>query len=148
MSKKSEIEERKQESLARLRELLPPGSIVYTTVENVSRSGMSRHISCYVPISDEGKLRILNITWHVQNILGYRRSDKSGGLVVSGCGMDMGFHVVYELAHSLHPDGFGCTGRGCSSNDHSNGDRNYEVHKEAAPHWHKSAGYSIRQEWL
>jgi hypothetical protein len=25
-------------------------------------------------------------------------------VVVSGCGMDMGFHLVYELSHALYGD--------------------------------------------
>ena len=46
-----------------------------------------------------------DITWDVMHVLGYRRSDKTGGLRVSGCGMDMGFHVVYNLGYVLWPDG-------------------------------------------
>lgn len=40
----------------------------------------------------------------------------------------MGFHVVYGLARTLWPDGYGCIGEHCPSNDHSNGDRDYTPH--------------------
>jgi hypothetical protein len=37
----------------------------------------------------------------------------------------------------LWPDGWTCIGEKCPSNDHFNGDRNYE------PHLHKSGAYAI-----
>lgn len=54
--------------------------------------------------------------------------DKREAIRVGGVGMDMGFHIVYELGAILFPDGFGCTGEGCRSSDHSNGDRDYTPH--------------------
>lgn len=68
---------------------------------------------------------------------------KGDALVVNGCGMDMGFHVVYELGYTLYGrDGFICIGERCPSNDHSNGDRDY------TPHAHTDGGYALRYEWL
>jgi len=90
-------------------------------------------------------------------VLGYRQG-KSDGLIVGGCGMDMGFHVVYQLGAALWPDGFGCIGERCRSCDHSNGDRNYRPNvalttaakggPPAYEHWHRDSGYALRQEWL
>jgi len=35
--------------------------------------------------------------------------------------MDMGFHLVYELSHTLYGDGYACLGKGkCPSNYHNN----------------------------
>lgn len=125
------------EAKRQLLECLKPGDKVYTILRQVSRSGMSRHISCVIK-SDGG---IRDITYLVGRVLGERRAD-DGGLVRSGCGMDMGFDTIYSLSWALWPNGFTCSGERCHSNDHSNGDRNY------APHLHKDDGYALRQEWL
>ena len=101
LSKKSGKEEARSEAKAKLRKLVKQGGIVYTALEHRSTSGMTRHISCYVVSCRE----IENITYYVANLLGYRRAKNTGGLVVTGCGMDMGFHVVYNLGRTLFPKG-------------------------------------------
>jgi hypothetical protein len=118
-----------------LHEYLKAGDKVYTILRQVSRSGMSRHISVLTS-------KNYDITYLVAKVLGERRNENDGGLVVSGCGMDMGFEVVYRLGYALFPDGFQCIGEHCPSSDHSNGDRNY------TPHLHKSGGYAFKQAWL
>lgn len=46
---------------------------------------------------------IINVTWRVATVLG--DSVQSDGTIrVSGCGMDMGFHMVYNLARTLYRD--------------------------------------------
>lgn len=124
-----------------LHEYLKPGDKVYTILRQVSRSGMSRHISTVISTQDGGNY---DITYLVAKVLGERRNEHDGGLVVGGCGMDMGFDVVYRLGHALWPQGFDCVGRDkCHSADHSNGDRDY-----SPTHHHKSGGYALRQAWL
>jgi hypothetical protein len=96
-----------QDSIQHLRGILAPGDKVYTILNNVSRSGMNRRIS--VAIGD-GKA-ITNITWHVARALGEPVKNRAGyvqdvGISVGGCGMDMGFHLVYSLSRVLFPDGF------------------------------------------
>lgn len=125
------------ESLATLRKLCPPGTTIYTILKHVSRSGMQREISCYV--MEEGEPRW--ISWYVARVLGEPMGQRDG-VKVNGCGMDMGFHIVYSLAYALHREGFDCIGEGCPSNDHSNGDRNRE------PHRHSDPGYSLKHSWL
>lgn len=70
---------------------------VYTSVTSVARSGMSRRIRVYVV--DNGEIR--SITHLVAAFLGYS-SDPDRGMLVRGCGMDMGFHVVYSLSRAFH----------------------------------------------
>lgn len=56
---------------------------IYTVLDHVSSSGMTRYISAYVPyIRDDGKPDIICIARE-------RR--------VTGCGMDMGFHLADSL---------------------------------------------------
>lgn len=95
---------------------LIPGSIVYTNLRHRSSNGMTRHISVHIVRNGV----ILDITRDVSRVLGYKVSDRTGGLVVGGAGMDMGFHVVYSLSRALYPDGAPCIGQACPSNDHSN----------------------------
>ena len=111
------------EALARLHEILKPGDTVYTVLRHVSRSGMMREISVIGPNNED-------ITWHVMHVGGYRRSDKTGGLRVSGCGMDMGFHVVYNLGRAMWPDG--------TPDPH--GTRNGEPDRDG--------GYALKHLWL
>lgn len=154
----------KQEALDRLREWMPAGSTVYCVLRHVSRSGMQRRIGVVV-MTPEGP-RHLN--YAVGSVLGLRVTERGDGVVVNGCGMDMGWHLVYSLSRALWPDGFGCVGKRCPSNDHVNGDRDYTPHgptdengdpEDREPesgeradglkrHWHRDGGYALRAEWI
>ena len=101
---KKEREERKQKALEELRDLLPVGAKVYCIVGTVARSGMSRRIQCFVPVSYEEKLGIRRISYLVANALGYPLSED--GVRVDGCGMDMGFALVSDLSRALHYDNY------------------------------------------
>jgi hypothetical protein len=125
------------EARERLLEWLKPGDTVHTILRHVSRSGMQRTISLYKLGADRPYL----LDWSVAAVLGMTL-DQRDGVKVGGCGMDMGFHLVYNLGEHLWPDGFTCSGEGCQSCDHSNGDRNY------ARHQHSDGGYALRHQWL
>jgi len=87
-----------------LRKWLKPGSTVYCVMRHVSQSGMQRRIDLYTILYAKmnGKRRpyMQYLSGYAADLLGTRRSDK-GGIVVNGCGMDMGFHLVYELSMAL-----------------------------------------------
>ncbi len=74
---------------------------VYTILRHVSSSGMSRDISLKM-LDDDGMLR--DITYLACVAMGDKCKEKNGNRVVrvGGCGMDMGFHVVYNLSYSLY----------------------------------------------
>jgi len=156
MTKKQETERDATENLDTLRAWLPPGTMVWCVLRHRSSSGMSRSISFHTV--EAGDIR--DITYRAARVLGYKMDEKHGGLRVSGCGMDMGFHCVYSLARALYPNGHGCTGERCPSNAHSNGDRDYRPHEEtrqaetpagtwtAFSHWHADGGYALRSTWL
>jgi hypothetical protein len=84
-------------------ELLPlleeHGHEVYTKLEHVSQSGMLRRIS--VLVQDENGFQ-KDITSLVAPLTGYNEDKNKPGLRVSGCGMDMGFAVVYNLSCGLY----------------------------------------------
>lgn len=73
---------------------------VYTILRKVSSSGMTRHISLKVA---EGS-NIFDITYLVAKALGDKVSDVNGynTIKVQGAGMDMGFHIVYNLSSVLY----------------------------------------------
>ena len=126
------------EWLAEMRADLPPGTTVHTILRHVSRSGMTRDIDLLRMGDDREGFRWLS--YRAAAILG--ESMAHDAIRVSGAGMDMGFHLVYNLSHRLYPDGSDCAGEDCPSNDHSNGDRDY------TPHHHANGGYALRQRWL
>jgi len=70
---------------------------VYTVLNHVSSSGMTRAISAYIVKDGE----LVNINHVAKEQLGWKTDLKHGGLKVSGAGMDMGFHLVYSLSASL-----------------------------------------------
>jgi hypothetical protein len=127
-------------AIGELKALLKPGDTVYTILRHCSRSGMSRVIDLQVMVNNEPRF----IGWTAAVAMGDRYDDKRGGIVIGGCGMDMGFALVYNLASVVFADGFTCPGPGCPSADHSNGDRNYEPHEHAGV----AGGYALRQRWL
>lgn len=72
--------------------------VVYTILRHVTRSGMSRSITCFVVVDGEP----WTLDYRVSKILGWRTDERHGGIRVSGCGMDMGFHLVYSLSRSVY----------------------------------------------
>lgn len=127
---------------------LQPGDTVYTSLEHVSKSGMSRVIQLHIfrpdkyAGDDPRNPTHFVLGWNAARVLGMSWDNTRDGIKVGGCGMDMGFHLVYSLAHALWPDGFDCIGERCPSNDHSNGDRDY------SPHHHSDGGYALNQRWI
>ncbi len=96
---------------------------VYTVLRHVSASGMQREISVVIPIvspteydntGDKPKLVQLHVrqfvhpSYLIAKLLGWRYTDKHGhnAVIVGGCGMDMGFHLVYMLSEKLYGDGY------------------------------------------
>lgn len=150
MTIKEQKEQEEKEAKEFLLTLLAPGDTVYTSLEHVSQSGMSRRIGVYIARIDKdkkytnGKPYIQRITWHVAKLLDYRL--KNDALVVGGCGMDMGFHVIYSLSSVLFRDNYKCTGENCLSNDHTNGV--FDRSKENIGRIHSDSGYALRHEWL
>jgi hypothetical protein len=87
----------KVSTIAEFKKMYKHGTRIYTALKHVSSSGMTRHISVYAVKKGE----IQDITWYAHNILDYKLTKGSNALVVVGCGMDMGYHVVSSLANAV-----------------------------------------------
>lgn len=149
----------RDEAIRNLRESLPPGTTVFTVLRHVSASGMSRSIDAYrigPEVDRDGAAIVSRLSWGACKATGFAYNNRHEAIRVGGAGMDVGYHIVYSLSRALYPDGFGCIGERCPSNDHSNGDRIYTVHGSAsaenngAPweHWHRDGGYALRHRWI
>lgn len=119
----------KLEAIKKLKKLVKPGDTVYTILRHVSRSGMSREISLVLKKKD----CIFDISFYAAAAMGDRINRKSGGIKIGGCGMDMGFSLVYSLGWALWPKGF----------------------KTWAGYWRNEpvtfetdGGYALKQQWL
>ncbi len=125
-----------------LKGLLKPGDTVFTKLNHVSRSGMSRDISLFIFRDNEPRL----LDYDASILTGYPLS-KNEGIRIGGCGMDMGFALVYDLSHCLYGDGYECIegkepNKRCPSNFHVNTrDKTLKepIHKD---------GYALNHRWL
>lgn len=155
-------EREKQAAIEELRRTLKPGDTVHTVLRRVSASGMSRRIDLYK--LDNGDMRYL--TGLVAKACGYSFPRQGEGLRVGGCGMDMGFAVVYDLSHALFPKGFAVVertackhcqdrpgfdglGRTCR---HCGGTGVVETPKCGRngdmSGWDSDGGYALNQRWI
>lgn len=125
LSEKEGKKQIRQQAIETLRGMLKPNDRIYCTVRHVARSGMSRRIDFYKADGD----RMAYLTGLIARALDYRIG-KDRGLIVGGCGMDMGFAVVYELGYALWPNG----------TPEPHGTRNGEPDNVG--------GYALKHEWL
>ncbi|KKM71476.1 hypothetical protein LCGC14_1430240 [marine sediment metagenome] len=146
----------KQDAMDRLKAYnMQPGETVYTIVKHRSRSGMYRVIDLYI-MRDNVPLRI---SWSVGTLVeGYDRNHE--GAKASGCGMDMGFHLVYSLSRELFPSGFGTMGQASlypqgvrpASKEHAAHLRSKGVQfigrNGDTSGWDNDGGYALKQSWM
>jgi hypothetical protein len=117
---------------------IKPGDTIYTVLRHVSPSGMARWIDVYTIKDGELQYR----SWYAAKAIGAKVNvGNHDGVKMEGCGMDMGFSLVYSLSSALFRDGFDCIGEDarCPSNDHSNRENRYH---------HPEGGYALRHRWI
>ena len=145
-----------EEAKKTLREILPPGSTVLCILRSVSRSGMSREIS-FLTETHRDVTGLFGIVGE------YRRGNRDG-LKVTGCGMDMGFAVVYDVSRRLYPDGFGvkceeCDFRAKTEAELFDARTDEEKARNVTPHkfygrngdasgWDNDGGYALESRWI
>ena len=150
----------RQEFIEKLREILKPGDIVYTTVKHVSRSGMSRSIDVHV-IRDNQPVWL---SYWVAKAIDAGFDERHEAVKMGGCDMDMGFALVYDLSRILFPDGFGekciweeCTYRPATKYEAEHCNDN--LAEGVTPHifggrngdpsgWDNDGGYALIQKWM
>lgn len=105
ITKKQQKSNERKEAIETLRLLLKPGKEVRTILRHVSTSGMTRDISLLVT---DNTGDIVNITYLASLALEDRLVERFGhnAIRVTGCGMDMGFSLVYSLSRIIFPTGF------------------------------------------
>lgn len=124
------------EAKTRLLAILKPGDTVYTVLNHVSRSGARREITLWAIHDNEP----LYLSGNACKVLGLSRG-KRDGCMVDGGGMDMGFHLVYELSARLFREY--CNGA-------PKGKRPAHVpHTNNGPACtYGDGGYALKQRWM
>lgn len=148
------------ESFANLRKWLKPGDTVYTILDHVSRSGMSRDIRVVLLKSENGEAIASHPNYSVACVLGYPRASRGDGLRVGGCGMDMGFHIVHSLGYALFGEEAE-KGIGKEANAlrkaiyeadpfywHQGGKKEKPDWTKPGREWFFGAGYALKHQWL
>jgi len=84
-----------------------PGDELVTVLRHVSASGMSRDIDVYKFYYDRQNKRVqwLWLSYLAAKATGFRFNEKKEAVTIGGCGMDMGFHLVYSIGRTLFPKG-------------------------------------------
>ena len=85
---------------------LEPGDTVFTSLEHVSQSGMTRVIQLHIFRGDVRNPRHYVLGYPAAKLLDMPYDSKREGVKIGGAGMDMGFHLVYNLAAVLFDDGY------------------------------------------
>ncbi len=122
MATKTKTETVTQEEIDRLKAWIEGNNYtVYTVLRHVSKSGMQHEISVVIPVAPisqehdkDSKLVTASIvnfvhpSYIIAALLGRRYTEAHGhnAVVCGGCGMDMGFDLVYNLSARLYGDGY------------------------------------------
>ena len=96
--------DKQKETIKELKKAFQKGSTAYTKLIHCSSSGMTRIIGVIGIKKNEPRY----YSYKVSKLLDYKCSDKFGeyGVKIGGCGMDMGFHLIYQLSSKLYKDGY------------------------------------------
>lgn len=145
----SKMADEQIQAIEALRMYFPVGSNVYTVLVHVSTSGMARDFRV-IGMDPDGTGKPESADWAIARSGLYRQSTRFGhGIRVHGSGMDMSWHLVYTLGQHLYPEGFGCIGADCPSNDHTNGvPRTPDAPSRVPQLWHQSGGYALKRVTL
>jgi hypothetical protein len=102
LSKKAQKEQERESARAYLLSILNKQNkpTLYTNLKSVSSSGMSRDMKVLAAVEGE----IVDVTYYVGKLDIGTIKERNGQRVirVGGCGMDMGFHVVYSVSSMLY----------------------------------------------
>ncbi len=153
-----------EEFVMKLRETLKPGDTLHTVLRSVSRSGMNRKIDVYkLYVNSNGEVDKSWLSYWIAQAVGYTFDKKAEAISVTGCGMDMGFDVIYNLGRVLFPNGFGekcvkCgrvpTRKGATDEGQPerppqcNRGHEFRGRNGDTTGWDNDGGYALKQVWL
>jgi hypothetical protein len=121
----------KEETKAKLKELFAEGGYkAYTILRHVSSSGMFRLISAIVIVDNKP----ISIDYLINGLGVFKQDKNREGLRVPGCGMDMGFQLIYETSAMVFTDP--------AENEKITFERDGLAWKRS------NGGYVVKQEWL
>lgn len=92
----------KMEAIKHLKEHIKNGDTVFTKLEKVSSNGMYRNIKV-ITIKDNSPSYW---SYYVAKAVDLTYKEKTNAVGIGGCGMDMGFQIVYCLSRTLFNDGY------------------------------------------
>jgi hypothetical protein len=127
-----------------LREVVKPGDTIYTILRHVSSSGMYRAIDLFAIPCEDGRPHQYWLSHWAAKVMGDRFDERRNAIGVYGAGMDMGSHLVYNLAETLFWEPWECVGDRCPHNIHTN---DWSSPRGAGV-MHPGTGYALRHEWL
>lgn len=135
------------EAREKLRKWLKPGDTVYVILRHVAKSGMSRDIGVVLLHPDGSRMVDLHPNYLVAKAIGAPLNKAGDGVKMGGCGMDMGFELVYNLAFSLFGKHYQCPGKKrCQSNEHRNPGPDRDKYGRGVTH--EDPGYALTHRWL
>lgn len=91
----------RNECINNLKNWIKEDDTIYYIVKNVSSSGMYRHIDFYKFDVADGKIVKSWLSYNIAKALDYPFKEKTNCVGVSGCGMNMAFHVISQMAEAL-----------------------------------------------
>lgn len=167
----------RDDAITKLQEWIKPGDTVYTVLDHVSALGTYRAIRVVLLSCNGSSVELLHPNHSIGVALGLRHWKRNGyqqdALVVSGGGMDMGYHIVYNLGRILFPDGFAPSNQAIRPSDERTINVNIGRGKGTGPltrvevdalaakgwrfiggrngdtsGWDNDGGYALRHRWI
>ncbi len=85
-----------------LKKEIKKGDTIYTILTKVNNIGTYRHIKPILFKNNEPYF----LGWQMSKALKYTYKEKTSSIGIGGGGMDMGFHLIYNLSSLLFNDGY------------------------------------------
>jgi hypothetical protein len=110
---------------------------------------MQRRIDLVVKDGED----LQQISGWASTAFGFRIDDRKEGIVMGGCGMDMGFALVNDLAEYLYRDGWDCPGGESCSAPHSHHADDTSIGSFRGRRYgegvrHERGAYALKHRWL
>lgn len=140
----------KSEAIEMLRGWLRPGDEVFCILRKVSRSGMTRSIDLYVYRGNGRSGEPIYLSGLAAEACGLPVDRTNGGVKIGGCGMDMGFALVYQLSHTIFADRKRYRGKRPLTREAMSGRRGTPYrwnHETQRYEWPQDRGYWLSHRW-